>query len=86
MAKDRKWRLAKTGVIVAIVVLVAGCVLPFVRPEAAAATQMLVTGAGLFTLVFGGYAAANVAQKQVIGKNYRPELAETEPRPEHHQG
>jgi hypothetical protein len=38
--------------------------------------------AGLWGLWFGafdgiilGYAAANVAQKQVISKNYRPELA-----------
>jgi hypothetical protein len=38
------------------------------------AAGILAQGLGLITLVFGGYSAANVSQKGVIGKNYRPEL------------
>ena len=70
--KDRKWKLAIWGMVLGTVialVAVAGWVVN--RPGAAG---ILAQGLGIVTLVFGAYAAANVSQKSIIGKNYVPEL------------
>jgi len=42
--------------------------------SAEAGQTLLKTGATMFGAVYASYAAANVAQKGVVGANYRPEL------------
>jgi zinc transporter ZupT len=74
--RERKWKLAIWGMILGTAIAVGAMVgwwsgMP-------GASGMLGQGLGIVTLVFGGYSAANVSQKGVVGKNYRPELDDTQ--------
>lgn len=74
--KDRKWTLAIWGMLLGTMIIVASIYGWF--NKASGAAGILGQGIGIIVLVFGGYATANVAQKNVISKNYKPELDERE--------
>jgi len=71
-ARDRKWTLAKAAFAVGAVIALSGLAGWWLGNPGAAGiiAQGLGTIAGVLTL----YGAANVAQKGVVGANYRPEL------------
>lgn len=67
-----KLTFAWVGMVLGLVVSLTGLALAVAaNPNGLA---VLGQGLGLVTLVFGAYSTANVAQKKVIGQNYRPEL------------
>ena len=70
--KDRKWKLAIWGMILGTVIAVVAAIGWTLKLPGAGG--ILGQGLGIVTLVFGAYSAANVTQKNVIGKNYIPEL------------
>lgn len=70
--KKTKLFFTTTGFFFGILVAVFGLVLIWLeKPDGG---NVLSHGLGVVTLILGIYSGANVAQKGVIGKNYRPEL------------
>lgn len=70
--KDKKWKLAKWGIGLGTIISMAALIGWFTGYQGAAG--IMGQGLGIITMVFGGYSAANVSQKSVIGKNYHSEL------------
>lgn len=72
---SKKWTLALWGMVIGTAIILAALIGWWIKKPGAAG--ILTQGIGIVTLIFGGYAAANVSQKGVIGKNYRTELNQT---------
>lgn len=72
LSKGKKWTLVLWGMILGS--LIAGVAMVGWWIGKDGAQGVLGQGLGLVTLIFGGYATANVKQKQYIGQNYRAEL------------
>ena len=73
---SRKWVLAVATWILCAVVVLVGTVRWIFDPTSAGATTLIAQGLSGIGAVIALYGAANVAQKGVIGKNYRAELDE----------
>jgi len=71
--KNKKWTLAVWGYGLGTVLTLTGLFL--VCFEKTGGLAVIVQGLGIITLIFGGYSAANVVQKNVISQNYQPGLA-----------
>lgn len=69
---SKKWTLALWGMILGSAIAVIAIAGWWISKPGAAG--ILTQGLGIVTLIFGGYSAANVSQKGVIGKHYKPEL------------
>lgn len=72
MSKDRKWTLARWALGLGLVISLLAVAGWWFEKDGAAG--ILAQGLGFIMFVFGLYGAANVAQKSVVSKNYRPEL------------
>lgn len=68
---DKKWKLAVWGMFLASAIVLSGIIGFFMKMDSSLGA--LAQGIGLVGAVFGLYSAANVAQKNVISKNYIPE-------------
>ena len=70
--KDRKFFFSAWSFIVATIITLCGLVGFFLSKESS--VLIVTAGAGLVTTGLGVYGAVNVAQKNVVSKNYVKEL------------
>jgi hypothetical protein len=73
-SRDRKWRLALWTWLLCALLVVGAFGRWMSDPTVAGAGGIITQGLSGIGGVLALYGAANVAQKGVVGKNYRPEL------------